>query len=129
MNTKSALTALFLALVISISTGCAALVVGAGAGAGTVAYVAGELQATEDVSLTNAWNASKRAMKDLGFSITSAEKDAFEGKIIARGAGDKKVTISLEKVTDKTTEIGIRVGFFGDESMSIEILDSIRARY
>jgi hypothetical protein len=129
MRVKSYSIFSLLAMILLLSSGCAALVIGAGAGAGTVAYVAGELQATDDVPLNTAWNASKRAMKNLGFSITSKQIDAFEGKLIARGANDKKITISLEKVADKTTEIGIRIGIFGDESKSLNILEAIRAQY
>jgi len=109
-----------------ISCGCAALVVGGAAGAGAVAYVRGELKALEDVPLDQAWPAAKQAMSDLEFSVTSAEKDAFNGNLIARGAGDKKIVVSLKKESDAVTEIKIRVGTFGDEAMSRKILETIK---
>ena len=117
-------------LSLTLFTGCAAVLIGAGAGAGagTVAYVAGELKAQEEVSLNRAWNASVRAMEDLEFTITSKEKDAFNAKLTARGAGDKKIQVKLKKQVEKVTEIRIRIGVFGDESMSRQILEKIKGR-
>jgi hypothetical protein len=122
-----------IAVIICVSAwlgyGCTALVVGGAAGAGAVAYVRGELTAVEDVSLDQAWSAAKQAMSDLEFSVTSAEKDAFDGKLIARGASDKKIVVKLERQSDAVTEIRIRVGTFGDEAMSREILEKIKKRF
>ena len=72
----------------------------------------------ESIPLNRAWNATQKAMKRSGFTVTSKEKDAFDAKLIARGAGDKKVTIKLKKQSGNITEIRIRVGMIGDESMS-----------
>jgi hypothetical protein len=114
---------------ILLSCSSCALVVAGAAGAGTVAYVRGELKAVEDVPLDRAWSAAKQAMSDLEFSVTKAEKDAFNGDIIARGAGDKKIVVKLERQSDDITEIRIRVGTFGDEAMSREILETIKKRF
>ena len=109
-------------------SGCAVLLVGGAvaAGAGTVVYVKGELKATVDGTLDRAWAASQAALKDLQMPVTGQEKDGLQGKLTARAAGDKKVTIHLKKVTGTTTDIGIRVGTWGDEPMSREILDKIK---
>jgi hypothetical protein len=104
-------------------------VVGGAAGAGTVAWVRGELKALEDVTLDRAWPAAKQAMSDLEFMVTKSEKDAFEGKLVARGAGDKKIVVSLKKESDAVTEIRIRVGTFGDEAMSRKILETIKKNF
>jgi hypothetical protein len=129
MNYGRSLIAVLICVSVSFSYGCAALVVGGAAGAGTVAYVRGELKSVEDVSLDHAWPAAKQAMSDLEFSTTSAEKDAFHGELIARGAGDKKIVVNLDRQSDTVTEIKIRVGTFGDEAMSREILDTIKKRF
>ncbi len=47
----------------------------------------------------------------------------------ARGAGDKKIRVKVKKQSDTVTEIRIRVGMFGDESMSRQILDRIKKRF
>jgi len=107
-----------------------ALLVGgaAAAGAGTVAYVRGELRSTEDAPFERAWTAAQRALRDLEMPVTAQEKDGLSGRIIARAAGDRKVTVRLRKVTGTTTEIRIRVGTWGDEAASRQILESIQRR-
>jgi hypothetical protein len=110
------------------SSGCAVVLLGAGGatGAGTVAYVAGELKSSENVSLDRAWNASQAAMGSMGFTMTSKEKDGLSGKLIARGAEDKKVTVKLKEQTDEVTQIGIRIGIFGDKTLSRQVLEEIK---
>jgi len=72
--------------------GCAALVVGgavAAAGVGTYAYVNGEMEGTEAVSLDTAWEASQAAMTDLEFTLVSKKKDALQAELTSRTATDK----------------------------------------
>ena len=112
------------------TSGCALFVVGgaAAAGAGTVAYVRGELRSTEAATFDKTWSATLAAMKDLEFAVTAKEKDAITGKLTARGAGDKKIQITVNKQSGTTTEIRIRVGTFGASMLSHTILDKIHAR-
>ena len=124
---KLLIASLFFSTMIS-SSGCAVVLLGAGgaAGAGTVAYVGGELKSSENVSLDRAWNASQVAIGSMGFTVTSQEKDGFSGKLIARGAEDRRVTVKLKKQTDEVTQIGIRVGTFGDKTLSRQVLEEIK---
>jgi hypothetical protein len=116
-----------------LTAGCLApLVVGAavGAGAGVAgyAYVNGELKSTESAPLDRAWTGTLAAMKDLEFPIVSQQKNAVQADLTVRNASDKKTTIQLKKVTEGATEIRIRVGTFGDESLSRVILEKIKKR-
>lgn len=130
MKTKYFLNVL-LGIVLAMNSGCAALLigVGAGAGVGTVVYIKGELKVTEEVVLSQAFNASHIAMEDLEYVITKENKDALSGEIIARTAKDEKIKIELEKKSETLTEVRIRVGTFGDQSLSQLILEKIRSRY
>ena len=129
MKRNQGIRILSLFLVLLMNGGCALFLVagGAAAGAGTVAYIKGELKTTEEVSLERAWNATQKAVEDMEFYITGREKDAVSAKLIARGAGDKKITVNLTNVTASLTEIRIRVGMFGDEPLSNLILEKIRS--
>ena len=129
MNYKQLLLTLILGLSLLLNNGCMALLIGGAAGAGTVAYVAGELKSTEEVSLNRAWKATQKAMNDLELAITSREKDAFNGQLIARGAGDRKIKVKLKRQSDTLTEIRIRVGILGDEPLSRHILEKIKKRF
>jgi hypothetical protein len=122
-----------LAISLLTNDGCPAVLVGAGgaAGAGTYAYIDGEYTSTEQVSLERVWEATKKAANDLGFTVTRKEKDASnnEFQLIAYAAGEKKIVMKLKRRSNALTEIGIRVGMFGDESMSRSILEKIRGYF
>lgn len=105
-------------------SGC--LAVAAGAGAGVVAYVRGDLETTVANDYNAVVDATRGAIKTLEFTPTSDHKDAFKAELICRTALDKKVEISLTNAGKNLTHIKIRVGVFGNEEMSISILEKIR---
>ena len=130
MKTKL-LLGMLMAGILTLGSGCALLVVGAaaGAGAGTYAYVDGELKDTESVPYDTACAATISAMKDLGYAVVGDQRDAITAKITARTTGDKKVQITLTKQAAKVTEIRIRVGVFGEEELSRQILAQIKSHF
>ncbi len=132
MNYKQLLLTLILGLSLLVNSGCPALLVGVAAGGaagvGAVKYVGGELRSTEEVSLNRAWKATQKAILDLEFTITSKEKDVFDAQLIASGAADKRIKVRLKKQSETLTEIRMRIGVFGDESLSRHILEKIKKR-
>jgi len=108
-------------------SGCLLLVAGA-AGAGAITYVQGELKTTQAASLDHAFTAAKKAVDELGYVTINSSRDSTKGEVVARTPGDTKVAISLARVEDNITNIGIRVGFLGDEDMSRIVLDRIKRR-
>lgn len=110
--------------VLALTSGC--LVVAAGAaGAGTVAYIRGELEALLPANLDRTTAAANRALQELEFVKVNESKDALVAEIVARTALDKKITIMLTKTSDTTTRVRIRVGVFGDETVSRTLLNQI----
>ena len=132
MDCKQLVLLLILGTSLLINNGCPAVLVGAAAGgaagAGAVAYVGGDLKSSEEVPLNRAWKATQMAMDDLEFTVTSKEKDVLDGVLTATGAGGKKIRVALKKISDTSTQIKIRVGTFGDKSMSQQILETIKKR-
>lgn len=129
MNIKNLLLNLGLAGALALSAGCAAVVVGAAAaGAGGYAYVAGEMKSTETATLDRVWTATLGAMGDLSFPVITQKKDPGHAELIARTSTDTKISITLNKFSDTATEVRIRVGTFGDKSLSVAILEKIRKR-
>ncbi len=128
MLPKSLLFIMLLGIILSFGSGCAAvaLVAGGGAGAGTIAYLRGELKSMEDAPLEQTYQAAQKAIKDLEFIVTSEQKDAFSAKLVARSATDKRVEVNLKELSDKLTEVRIRVGTFGDEALSRLILEHLK---
>ncbi len=130
MRTSITLTLVAGLFVLVLGSGCvAALVGGAAAGAGTVAYVRGELTATESVSLDKAWSAAQEAMKDLQLTMFSQRKDGLSATLEATKADGKKIHIKLTKAAETETKIQIRVGVFGDQTWSRTILDQMKKHF
>ncbi len=121
---------LLLTVALLTAPGCtlALLAGGAAAGAGTVAYVRGDLESTEEMSLDRAWTAARAALADLGLAVTSTEKDGVSATIWARGSEDKRIRVSLRRTSERLTHVRIRVDYFGDEQLSRIILEKLRAR-
>ncbi len=113
------------ALLAASLTGCVAVVAGA-AGAGTVAWVQGRLEAVLDVNYEKTVTAANLAIKQFQFAKISEKKDALTAILVARTAEDKKVEIKVVKVGDQSAKVQIRVGIFGDEALSLTILDKIK---
>ena len=107
-------------------SGC--VVVAAGAvGAGAVAYVRGELESSVEHDLDATYRATQRALAAMEFAKISERKSAVDAELLSRTALDKKVEIKLVKITDRVTKVQIRVGFVGDEQLSLAILEKIKA--
>ena len=119
---------LFVAVLLSVSlaglSGC--LAVAAGAGASAVAYVRGDLETNLHTDYNRVVDSARNAINELEFAKVSENKDALKAVIVARTAMDKKVEITIVNSGKKLTNIKIRVGLFGDEALSMSILDKIR---
>jgi Protein of unknown function (DUF3568) len=107
-----------------VVSGC--LVVAAGGGAGTAAYVTGDLKGAEAKDIDTVYKAAQNAMGQLNFNITEKNVDKLSGRIIARDSQDKKITIKIRATSENTTEVSIRIGFFGDETKSMLIYQKIQ---
>ncbi len=128
-HSSLSLRRLFVAALLGISlaglSGCIAAA--AGAGAGVVAYARGDLDATLSHDYSRVVESARRAIGELEFAKVSDNKDALKAVLVARTALDKKVEITIANSGKKLTNIKIRVGLFGDEALSLAVLDKIKA--
>ena len=122
---RRVLAASLLAMSLVGLSGC--LAVAAGAGAGAYAYVRGDLEANLNYDYNRVVDSARNAIKELEFARVSENKDALKAVLVARTALDKKVEITVTYSAKKLTNIKIRVGIFGDEQLSLSILDKIKA--
>ena len=117
---------LFLSVVVVSQSGCFALLAGAAVGAGTIAFVNGDLEYNFDASAEKVHNASVRALRKLALPISQDVSDTHNAKIKAKYADGKEVSISIEALTEKSSKLQIRVGTFGDQTRSENILNTIQ---
>lgn len=108
------------------TSGCVAVAAGAGAGA-AVAYVRGDLDTTLNAGFERSLRATNAAVAALQFAKVSEKKDALQAIVIARNAADKKIEIRVEQSGENLAKVKIRVGVFGDETLSLAILEKIKA--
>jgi hypothetical protein len=117
------------ALVLTISTlalgGCLAVVAAAGA-AGGVAYVAGDLETTLNANPPQVIDAANAAVSDMNLARVSSTATDIDGMVIARTADDTKITIKVKQSGEGMSHLSIRVGVFGDEQVSLQVLENIR---
>ena len=92
-----------------------------------MAYVRGDLTAILDAQVDQTVRAGSRAITQLQFAKISETQDALQGVIIARNVADKKIEIKVERAGEHLTRVKIRIGVFGDEALSLAILDKIKA--
>lgn len=109
-----------------VQTGCVAVVAAGAAGTG-VAWYSGKLEAHVDKDLDSVYRATQKALTQLEFAKVSENKTAVDAQMVSRTALDKKVEITLHRSAAAATKVSIRVGVFGDEPLSLTILDKIKA--
>lgn len=88
----------------------------------------GNIYTTVDRSLDDCFEASKRAMDDMGYTTQESSKDVMKGIVKAREADNSLVTVDLSRQSDKVTQIQANVGPFGSESKARLILDKVLNR-
>ncbi len=103
-------------------------VIGAAAaatGAGAYYYVKGDLKRNYDAPMDQTWAATVAALEELQMSVESKQNDALTGVIKGKLADGKGFTVNLKRLGENLTEVGIRIGTFGDRTKSEAIHDKI----
>lgn len=118
---------LFLPLLLFHFSGCGVLILG-GAAAGTAGYVSGDLNATVDGGFQSVIDAADSAIREN--SITQVSKDVTLHSAVyeLRTLQDDKIILTINRATRDLTNITIRVGVFGDEPLSHNVLKEIETR-
>jgi hypothetical protein len=113
-----------------INGGCLAIAAGAAGGAAAAGYYyyKGRIYRDYPATLPDTRAALRASLTELGFPVLGEEADA---EVKTRTADDSTVRICLDPVTSRVpadgpmTRVSIRVGAFGDEAVSIRILNQV----
>lgn len=110
------------------TTGCAAVLIGAGVAAGGagVVWYKGKLEQTLSATVPRVHAAVKAGLSDLNISIKEERHDNLISKVRGELADGTKVWIDAASTSASTTTITVRVGYMGDKTFSLRILDSIK---
>jgi hypothetical protein len=97
----------------------------AAVGAGTYYYVKGDLKRNYEAPMDKTWDATVKALEALKINVESKQHDALTGVINGKLADGKSFTVNLKRLNESSTEVGVRIGTFGDRERSEAIHDKI----
>ena len=91
-------------------------------------YSRGQLYAVADQDLDSVYSATVTALKELDLEVTETAKDVFYAKVIGKVADETTIIIRMEPVTDKTTNLSIKVSKFlsGNEDRARTLYEKIK---
>jgi len=113
---------------VGLLMGCKSAVVTPEGTEATYSKAEGVLRSTLEGSVPDVVNATNATLEDLELVGVENTVDKLKGKITAQMAVGTKVSINLEAVDFDTTSIRIKVGTFGDKSISMQIFRNIEKR-
>ncbi|HWG47584.1 MAG TPA: DUF3568 family protein [Gemmataceae bacterium] len=116
--------------------GCLLALAGVGAGAAATGYLyaKGRIYRDYPASLPDVRNAVRAALLDLHFLIFTEEAKDGKAFLVTKTTNGKKVRVYLDCLASPipaeglVTRVSIRVGAFGDENVSMHILDQVAWR-
>ena len=94
-------------------------------GEGT-SYQYGKLEGFVEYSVAKVDKATLKALEDMKLRAPVHNHDAFYSVFETKNAKDQDVVVNLEKITDNTCKITIKIGFTGDRPFSQAIFDKIK---
>ena len=117
-----------LLIICLFCSGCALLVAGGVAAVGTYTYTQGQLICVYNANLDTSYNAVVSGVQALGMPVLDPQKGISSASVNTLD-GERDVWITLKAKSSTTTEIAVRVGYFGDEFVSQRIHDSIKTKF
>lgn len=124
-NPSKTLLGITLAITVFTSQGCV-LLAGAAVGGAGYAYATGALTKNLDQQTEYIYQASIRAMEVLDAYVVTAESFPAYAKIHAEDLDGRTIRINISALTERASKITIRVGNFGNEQYSEQILNLIK---
>jgi len=119
---------LAVAVCMGMFIGCKSTVVTPDGTEASFSKAEGVLRSAIGASMPDVVKATNDTLEDLELVGVDNTVDKLKGKITARMAVGTKVTINLEAIDFENTSIRIKVGTFGDRSISLQILRNIEKR-
>ena len=117
-----------LGLLVVLLAGCTTVHPREPVGSGTYSYVSGRLSWVYPVPLIEAWQATLQALQELNLRVLHKTLDGLGGEIDAQRVDQTAVDVDLKPTSDRTTEVSVRIGTFGDYEQSKNIHETIRTR-
>ena len=98
------------------------------AGAVTALYVTGDLDATVDAPVDKVVDAAKAVVEEMELTLVTANATKMDGNVVAMNSEAKKVEIDVKALSDTSSKVTIRKGFFGDDAAQQLMMDKIKGK-
>ncbi|HPD14064.1 MAG TPA: DUF3568 family protein [Planctomycetota bacterium] len=118
-----------LAAVLSLGTaGCPAILVGTGAamGAGALVWQSGWLRGNISEPIERVHRAAKSAVADFHVTLESDSLKPVSGVVDGTMPDGRRIVVETARRGDRETQVRIRVGFWGDQAVSLRIFEQIK---
>lgn len=121
------------AVALAVIAACAIAVTGCGIiedSIGHPIYLRGAVNVVEKQPLTKVYEATKKAIKDIGYAVATDERETNSAVLQGENKFDRRnkiVRVILTSVPEGGTEISIRVGRTGNRTLSAKVLEGIRS--
>jgi hypothetical protein len=127
MTKRTGIVALLPLLVLAAGCG-PLLVLGAAGTAGTGAYVwyRGWVQQTIDQPHDRVHRAARSALDDLDIVVEDETSTQDSGVLDGYDAHSKRVMLKTKAVGEQATQVRIRVGLWGNQERSLQILEQLK---
>jgi len=115
-------------LAIPIFSGCIVVAAAVLAGvvvAGTYTYINGEGVQDYEVTVQQAYDGAIKMCEENKLVVTEKGIDNWNGRITAKRADNTDVKIRMDRLADKKTRVGIRIGTIGDETKTKDLHNSL----
>lgn len=116
----------FILVLITLSA-CASTFKGVEVEGGAI-YLRGELKGNVSAPLPKVETIVKEVMEELDFVAIDVISDKLKGEVKARMADGARVKVGIEAEDFESTQLRIRVGSFGNQSISRQIYKHIQRR-
>ncbi len=111
--------------------GCVAVgigvVLGAGAAGGAIVYFKGNLTQPLNAPGSKVHNATLKALNDLNLPVIRDKTDANVVKLESEFPDGKRLWIEITAVNTQSTDVCVRVGYWGDEELARQVLAKIQS--
>jgi len=92
------------------------------------AYSLGHLDVMVRADPKRVVEVAEGVMKELDIDVESVAASGVDGKVVGKTALNKRIEITVERQDSETSKYSILVGSFGDETLSREIHEKMKAK-
>ncbi len=94
--------------------------------AGSTAFINGELESAVVKPMQEVFDAADAALRELQFKMGICKLGEINGYLYAYETQHRRIEINISKRSPAVTKVNIRVGVFGDQSISRLIMETMQ---